>query len=144
MAGRLSYTDALDAIGLYVERADGVDLFVNEIDAGFLVSFLAGDEQRVTTLDTDELTRLRAEGARRHGLGDLFRRRGGKQSSRALLRGVGRHLDGQVMATAVVVQERADGYSVEYTGLVNPKDDLTGIMRIHEELDDARAQALSR
>jgi len=117
---------------------------VNEIDAGFLVSFLAGDEQRVTTLDTDELTRLRAEGARHHGLGGLFRRREGKQSSRALLRGVGRHLDGQVMATAVVVQERADGYSVEYTGLVNPKDDLTGIMRIHEELDDARAQALSR
>jgi len=138
----LSYADALEAIGLYVERAGGADVLVNEIDDGYLVSFLVGDEQRVASLDTAEVARLQGE-ARQRGLGGLFRRRDGGEI-RARLRGVGRHLDAKVLAAAIVAQERADGYSVEYTGLLNPKDDLAGLTRHHEELDEARLRTLSR
>ncbi len=40
MEPRLSYAEALDAVGAYVERAGGADVFVNELETGFLVSFL--------------------------------------------------------------------------------------------------------
>jgi len=43
-----------------------------------------------------------------------------------------------------VLQERADGYSIEYTGMVDTKDDLSGLIRHHEELDDARLRAFAR
>ncbi len=60
------------------------------------------------------------------------------------LRAVGRHLDAQVMAAAIVAQERADGYAVDYTGLFSPKDDLSGLTRRHDELDDAHVEKLAR
>ncbi len=143
MEPRLSYAEALDAVGAYVERAGGADVFVNELETGFLVSFLVEDEQRVSTLSPDDLTRLRGE-ARCRGLGTLFRRGDGARATRARLRAVGRHLDVQVMAAAILAQERADGYSVDYTGLLNPKDDLAGLTRRHDELDDARIEKLAR
>ncbi len=143
MEPRLSYADALDAVGLYVERADGVDVFVNELETGFLVAFLAGDEQRVATLSLDDVARLHGE-SRRRGLGGLFRRRAGARETRARLRAVGRHPDAQVMAAAIVAQERAAGYAVEYTGLFSPKDDLSGLTRRHDELDDAHIEKLAR
>jgi len=97
----------------------------------------------VSTLSPDDLTRLRGE-ARCRGLGTLFRRGDGARATRARLRAVGRHLDVQVMAAAILAQERADGYSVDYTGLLNPKDDLAGLTRRHDELDDARIEKLAR
>lgn len=142
MDAPLSYTNALDAIGLYVERSNGADLFVNELDDGFLVSFLVGDEQRVVSLDTAEVARLHGE-ARQRGLAGLFRRRDGGEA-RGHLRGIGHHLDGKVVASSIVLQERADGYSIEYTGMVDTKDDLSGLIRHHEELDDARLRAFAR
>ena len=143
MEPRLSYAEALDAVGLYVERAGGADVFVNELEAGFLVSFLVDDEQRVSTLSPDDLARLRGE-SRRRGLSGLFRRRDDTHETRARLRAIGRHLDAQVMATAILAQERVDGYSVDYTGLLNPKDDLAGLTRRHDELDDARLEKLAQ
>jgi hypothetical protein len=143
MESRLSYAEALDAVGLYVERAGGADVFVNELGTGFLVSFLVDDAQRVSTLSSDDLARLRGE-SRRRGLGGLFRRGDGPHETRTRLRAVGRHLDAQMMATAILAQERADGYSVDYTGLLNPKDDLAGLTRRHDELDDARLATLVR
>ena len=142
MDTRLSYADALEAIGLYVERAGGADVFVNELDDGYLVSFLVDDAQHVASLGTAELVRLHGE-ARRRGLGGLFRRRDGR-NVRARLRVIGRYLDAQrVMAASIVAQERASGYSVEYTGLADVRDDLSGLTRRHEELDDARVRALA-
>jgi hypothetical protein len=143
MEPRLPYAEALDAVGLYVERADGADVFVNELETGFLVSFLVEDEQRVSTLSPDDLARLRDE-SRRRGLGGLFRKRENGQGTRTRLRAVGRHLDAQVLAAAVVAQERADGYAVDYTGLFNPKDDLSGLTRRHDELDATRLATLAR
>lgn len=137
----LSYTDALDALGLYVERAGGADVFVNELHEGFLVSFVADDKQHVATLGLAELAQLHAEGARQKG--GFFRRREARGETSVRLRAAGRFLDSQTMAAALVLQERADGYELEYTGLVDLRDEFSGITRRYEMLDSARLQALS-
>ena len=55
------YAALLDAIGFYVERANGADVLVNEIEGGLLVAFLTATDQQVVTLDDAELAQLRAE-----------------------------------------------------------------------------------
>src|SRR5437764_12437780 len=55
------YAALLDAIGFYVERANGTDVLVNEIEGGLLVAFLTDTDQQVVTLDDAELAQLRAE-----------------------------------------------------------------------------------
>jgi hypothetical protein len=59
------YAALLDAIGFYVERANGTDVLVNEIEGGVLVAFLTDTDQQVVTLDDTELAQLRAEIAAR-------------------------------------------------------------------------------
>ena len=138
----LSYRSVLDAIGLYVERAGGVDVFVNELHEGFLISFVADDKQRVATLGMDELARLYDEASRPKG--GLFRKRESRSENSARLRAVGRFLDSQTMAAGLVLQERPNGYELEYTGLVDVRDEFSGITRRHELLDEGRLQALSK
>src|SRR5437763_1943606 len=55
------YAALLDAIGFYVERANGTDVLVNEIEGGLLVAFLTDTDQQVVTLDDAELAQVRAE-----------------------------------------------------------------------------------
>ena len=44
------YAALLDAIGFYVERANGTDVLVNEIEGGLLVAFLTDTDQCATRL----------------------------------------------------------------------------------------------
>src|SRR6266566_5261527 len=140
------YASLLDAIGFYVERANGTDVLVNEIEGGLLVAFLTATDQQVITLDDAELAQLRAEIAAleppRADQGPAEKPRLGTR-----LRGLLSHADavtsgparvdpleptdqpglrarlravGRYLETrgaiAVTVQEQADGYVVGFTG----------------------------
>ena len=158
------YAALLDAIGFYVERANGTDVLVNEIEGGLLVAFLTDTDQQVVTLDDAELAQLRAEiaalaerlrpGIRLRGLlGRTDVVTSGPAPAgplrpieptrlRAQLRAVGRYLETR-SATAVTVQEQADGYVVEFTG--QPLDDnLASLTRLAEHLDGHQLQAWTR
>jgi hypothetical protein len=158
------YAALLDAIGFYVERANGTDVLVNEIEGGLLVAFLTDTDQQVVTLDDAELAQLRAEVAalaerRRLGvrLRGLLSRTDAVTSGpapagplqpieptglRAQLRAVGRYLETRG-ATAVRVQEQADGYVVEFTGQLLD-DNLAPLIRLTERLDSHQLQAWTR
>ena len=158
------YAALLDAIGFYVERANGTDVLVNEIEGGLLVAFLTDTDQQVVTLDDAELAQLRAEIAalaERRRLGIRLRGLLGRTdavtsgpapagplqpieptSLRAHLRAVGRYLETRG-ATAVTVQEQADGYLVEFTG--QPLEDNLGpLTRLGERLDGHQLQVWTR
>jgi hypothetical protein len=158
------YAALLDAIGFYVERANGTDVLVNEIEGGLLVAFLTDTDQQVVTLDDTELAQLRAEIAalaERRRLGIRLRGLLGRTdavtrgpapagplqpieptSLRAQLRAVGRYLETRA-ATAVTVQEQADGYVVEFTGQLLG-DHLAPLTRLAERLDSHQLQAWTR
>jgi hypothetical protein len=158
------YAALLDAIGFYVERANGTDVLVNEIEGGLLVAFLTDTDQQVVTLDDAELAQLRAEVAalaERRRLGVRLRgllgrtapltsgpapagplRTIGPTSLRAQLRAVGRYLETRG-ATAVTLQEQADGYVVEFTGQLLD-DSLAPLIRLTERLDSHQLQAWTR
>jgi hypothetical protein len=154
------YAALLDAIGFYVERANGTDVLVNEIEGGLLVAFLTDTDQQVVTLDDAELAQLRAAialagrsrlGIRLRGLlGRTDAVTGGPApagplppieptSLRAQLRAVGRYLETRG-ASAVTVQEQADGYVVEFTGQL-PEDNLAPLTRLTKRLDSHQLQA---
>ena len=157
------YAALLDAIGFYVERANGTDVLVNEIEGGLLVAFLTDTDQQVVTLDDAELAQLRAAialaGKSRLGirLRGLLGRTDAVTSGpagagplppieptslRAQLRAVGRYLETR-SATAVTLQEQADGYLVEFTG--QPLgDSLAPLTRLVEHLDGHQLQAWTR
>lgn len=135
MSNHTPYAVTLDAIGFYVVRAGGVDVLATELDGGFLLTYMGADGQEVVTFDAAEMTRLRFE-AQRH------RHDGAGHDARARLRAAGRYLDRR-LATAVVVQERGTGYSVEFTGLSEESSDLRGLSRLHDVLDNRRLGALS-
>ena len=158
------YAALLDAIGFYVERANGTDVLVNEIEGGLLVAFLTDTDQQVVTLDDADLAQLRAKIAalaERRLLGIRLRGLLGRPdavtsgpapagplppieptSLRAQLRAVGRYLETR-SATAVTVQEQADGYLVEFTG--QPfEDNLAPLTRLAERLDGHQLQAWTR
>jgi hypothetical protein len=158
------YAALLDAIGFYVERANGKDVLVNEIEGGLLVAFLTDTDQQVVTLDDAELAQLRAEVAalaERRRLGVRLRgllgrtnvvtsgpvpavplRPIGPTSLRTQLRAVGRYLETR-SATAVTVQEQADGFVVEFTGQLLD-DNLAPLIRLTERLDSHQLQAWTR
>lgn len=135
MSVRTPYSISLDAIGLSLDRAGAADVLVNELDGGFLLSYMSSREQHVVTLDAAELQRLRQEALR-------SKSRPSDTGRRARLRAVGRYLD-ERQAYAAVVQERATGYSLEFTGL--PKgDDLSSLARLYESLDEEQIAALAK
>jgi hypothetical protein len=158
------YAALLDAIGFYVERANGTDVLVNEIEGGLLVAFLTGTDQQVVTLDDAELAQLRAAIAalaERRRLGIRLRGLLGRAdavtsgpapsgplppieptSLRAQLRAVGRYLETRG-ASAVTVQEQADGYVIEFTGQL-PEDNLAPLTRLTKRLDSHQLQAWTR
>jgi hypothetical protein len=158
------YAAHLDAIGFYVERANGTDVLVNEIEGGLLVAFLTDTDQQVVTLDDAELAQLRTEIAalaERPRLGSHLRGLLGRidagtsgpapasplqpiapTSLRAQLRAVGRYLETHG-ATAVTVQEQADGYVVEFTGQLL-EDNLAPLTCLTERLDSHQLQAWTR
>ena len=166
--GALPYAEVLDAIGFYVERAHGEDVLVYEIAGGFLVVFVTAAEQQVVTFDSGDLAQVRTEiEALEHSsvrsqeksprwgpLGVIRANKdtgpsapipgslvsGDRSHLRTRLRAVGRYFDGR-HTTAIMVQERADGYEVESTS--QPVyDDLAPPSRVTELLDDQHLQTL--
>ncbi len=137
MSEPVDYATPFEAIGYYLDQARAADVLVDQIEGGYLLAFEASGEQRVVTLDEAELARLQAEvAARRKGGGfRLFGRRGdGAGQLRGELRAVGRFLDHR-RAEAVVVQQREQGFSGEFTSV--PADaDLRAMHRLVETLDD--------
>lgn len=134
MNTRIPYIVTFDALGLYCERASAADVLVNEIDGGYLVSYVTQQEQHVETLDSAEMARLQLEAQRSKSRP--------YPSPRARLRAVGRYLDRR-KALAAVVQESANGYSVEFTGLPIG-DDLSRLVRLHEPLDEKKIATLAQ
>ena len=130
---RIPYSIIFDALGLLCERAGAADVLVNEIDGGYLISYMTQQEQHVETLDAAEMARLQLEAQRSKSRP--------YPSPRARLRAVGRYLD-QRKALSAVVQESANGYSVEFTGLPIG-DDLSSLARLHEPLDEKTLAALA-
>jgi hypothetical protein len=141
MSAQQSYARVLDAIGLYLERANAGDVLVNEINGGFLLSFVADGEQRVVTFDALEMGRLQSD-AVRHQVGKWTGPPGRRASLRVRLQGLGRYLD-ERGAAAILAQERAHGFSTEFTGLPHGHGDAVGPARLYETLDDRRLRALS-
>ena len=136
----LSYAAILDAIGLYLEYRQATDALINEIDGGFMVGFMIGNEQRLVTLSTAELTPLHAE-AVRHPVKRKPPGPAERLPLRTRLLYLGRYLD-RTATGAVVAQERASGFTVEYTAalLSGTRD---GLGRLVETLDDAQLGALA-
>lgn len=142
MSASSSYATLFDAVGYYLDGAGATNVLVNQIEGGYLMGFDVGRDQRVVTLDEAELTRLQADAARHAKSGGfrLFSRRSSAtRGVRADLRAVGRFLDGR-RAEAVVVQQRADGFIVEFTS-VPENAALREVARLVETLD---ADTLSR
>lgn len=138
-AMRIPYAARLDALGLYLERAEATDILINELDGGFLVGYVKDDGQYIATLDEAEMNRLQDETTRPKGrswtgiltTGSLNRR----GDMRVRLHALGTYLD-QRVAHDVMIQERAHGFSVEFTTLPQGAGDRTGLVRLHETLDD--------
>ena len=141
MSAHQSYATALDAIGLYLERANAGDVLVNEINGGFLVGYVADGEQRVVTFDATEMGRLQSDAAR-HQAGEGTGLPAGRASLRVRLQGLGRYLD-ERGAAAILAQERAHGFSTEFTGLQRGHGDGVGLARLYETLDDHQLHARS-
>ena len=163
------YASLLDTIGFYVERANGTDVLVNEIEGGVLVAFLTDTDQQVVTLDDAELAQVRAEIAAREPPRE-DQRPPEKPHLGSRLRGLLGHADavtsgpapagplvptdrpglrarlravGRYLETrgaiAVTVQEQADGYVVGFTG--QPlEDNLASLTRLAERLDAHQLQ----
>ncbi len=134
---RTPYAALLDALGLFLEREEASDILIDELDGGFLVGYLANNEQRVATLTTADMTRLQSEAIRhKGGKGSGWTGMLGRRSAlRMRLRALGALLDKRA-AHAIVVQERAHGFSVEFTAVPYGPSDPTGLVRLHETFDE--------
>ena len=119
------YSQRLDAIGLYIERIGGADVLVQELERGYGLCFLVGDEQRAVVLDEADLVKLGADAARRTHTA--------RNRPRSRLRAVGRYLDRR-KAAALVLQERADGFAMEFTSYTDDEYEATSIERVEETL----------
>lgn len=133
---KVRYDVTLDAIGFYVEQRGGSDLLAVELEGGFALTYVVGAVQSYVALDNDELRELSLEATKRS--------RAKRGQLRGRLRSIGYYFE-ERNAASVVVQERASGYSVEFTGFENDKDDrydIPQLRRIHEELSHKFVQAL--
>lgn len=57
----LPYAEFLTTIGVYIERAHGSDVLVQQIAGGCLVVFRTATEQQTVTFDARELAQVRWE-----------------------------------------------------------------------------------
>jgi len=134
-----AYANLLDAIGLYLEYKQTGDALINEIEGGFVVGYMEADEQKVTTLSNEDMQTLQAEALR-------VRRKAwnpaidAAPTLRDSLLHLGRYLD-VLSAGDIVVQERLDGFSVEYTGV--PISEAAGLARLYLHIDVARLYQLT-
>src|SRR2546421_124228 len=134
---RVSYSAILDALGFYVERADGIDVFVQELPPdGYLLAFLVGDEQQAVTFEPHEIESVYDE-AEKHPVHT------GHPSRRRHLRAAGCYLDERGVS-AILVQEHLSVYTVEFAGHARRGEHVSDRDRIHLRLDDRQLEQSER
>jgi FHA domain len=127
------YSAILDALGFYVERADGSDVFVQELPPdGYLLAFLVGEEQQAVTFEAHEIESVHDE-AEKHPVHT------GHPSRRRHLRAVGCYLD-ERGASAILVQERLCVYTVDFAGQARRGEHVSNRERIHVMLTDRQLE----
>jgi hypothetical protein len=134
------YSAILDALGFYVERAGGCDVFVQELPPdGYLLAFLAGDEQRAVTFEAHEIESVYDEAEQEPVHMDQM----DQPSRRRHLRAAGCYLD-ERGASAVLVQERLSVYTVDFAGHARRGEHVSGRDRIHVMLNDRQLEQSER
>ena len=127
------YSAILDALGFYVERADGIDVFVQELPPDtYLLAFLVADEQQALTFEPHEIERVHDEAAKH----PVHR---GRPSRRRHLRAAGCYLD-ERGASAILVQERVSVYTVDFAGHARRGEHVSDRERIHVMLNDRQLE----
>src|SRR5437764_9935957 len=130
---RVYYSAILDALGFYVERADGSDVFVQELPPdGYLLAFLEGEEQQAVMFEAHEIESVHDE-AEKHPVHTSH------PSRRRHLRAVGCYLD-ERGASAILVQERLRVYTVDFAGQARRGEHVSNRERIHVMLTDRQLQ----
>src|SRR5438128_6501342 len=130
---RVHYSAILDALGFYVERAEGIDVFVQELPPdGYLLAFLGGDEQQAVTFEAHEIESAHDE-AEQHPVHT------DQPSRRRHLRAAGCYLD-ERGASAILVQERLSVYSVDFAGHARRGEYVSERERIHGMLTDVQLE----
>jgi len=133
----VSYSTILDALGFYVERADGIDVFVQELPPdSYLLAYLVGDEQQAVTLEPHEIESVHDE-AEKHPVHT------GRPSRRRHLRATGCYLD-ERGASAILVQERLSVYTVDFAGHACHGEQVSDRDRIHVMLNDRQLEQSER
>ena len=131
------YSAILDALGFYVERAGGIDVFVQELRPdSYLVAFLAGNEQQAMTFEPHEIESVHNEAAKH----PVHTRR---PSRRRHLRAAGCYLD-ERSASAIWVQERLSVYTVDFAGHARSGEHISDRERIHVMLNDRQLERSER
>ena len=131
------YRAILDALGFYVERAGGIDVFVQELPTdSYLMAFLAGDEQQAMTFEPHEIESVHDE-AEKHPVHT------GRPSRRRHLRAAGCYLD-ERGASAILVQERLSVYTVHFARHARRGEHVSDHERIHVMLHDKQLERSER
>ena len=131
------YSAILDALGFYVERAEGIDVFVQELPPdSYLLAYLVGDEQQAVTFEPHEIESVHDE-AEKHPV------RRGRPSRRRHLRAAGCYLD-ERGASAILVQERVSVYTVDFAGHARRGEQVSDRERIHVMLNDRQLELSER
>ena len=131
------YSAILDALGLHVERAGGIDVFVQDLPPdSYLLAYLVGDEQLADTFEPHEIESVHDE-AEKHPV------QTGQPSRRRHLRAVGCYLD-ERGASAILVQERLSVYTVDFAGHARRGEHVSDRERIHVMLNDKQLEQSER
>jgi hypothetical protein len=131
------YSAILDALGFYVERAEGMDVFVQELPPdSYLLAYLVADEQQALTLEPHEIESVHDEAAKH----PVHR---GRPSRRRHLRAAGCYLD-ERGASAILVQERLSVYTVDFAGHARRGEHVSDRERIHVMLNDRQLEQSER
>ena len=131
------YSAILDALGFYVERAEGIDVFVQELPPdSYLLAYLVADEQQALTFEPHEIESVHDEVAKH----PVHR---GRPSRRRHLRAAGCYLD-ERSASAILVQERLSVYTVDFAGHARRGEHVSDRERIHVMLDDRQLEQSER
>jgi hypothetical protein len=134
---RVYYSRILDALGFYVERAGGSDVFVQELHPdSYLLAYLVADEQQALTFEPHEIESVHDE-AEKHPV------HGGRPSRRRHLRAAGCYLD-ERGASAILVQERLSVYTVDFAGHARRGEHVSDRERIHVMLNDRQLEQSER
>ena len=131
------YSAILDALGFHVERAEGIDVFVQELPPdSYLLAYLMGDEQLAVTFEPHEIESVHDE-AEKHPV------HAGRPSRRRHLRATGCYLD-ERGASAILVQERLSVYTVDFAGHARRGEQVSDRERIQVMLNDEQLEQSER